>query len=202
MTDFILRESLKTGWLSGIYGLMRRVKRSAKGETLSGTIEPPLPPYSKDSLLSLVDCLSGSGRYHFSLAWDSFDAGQYRETIAHCYTSLFACFESPARAALLIAVAAHRSNLNTISTRFIPYIRPTEMTTRESELFAEIAADWQLLLIDHPKEWDQTESSQYFDNVDELIIAAEQNSGNFALLNVEENGLSRTSNPWLSMGTV
>jgi len=62
------RENLKSGPFGRLYQLVRKAKRLARREPLTGTVELPPEALGVNELLALAPVLTGHGRYYYSLA--------------------------------------------------------------------------------------------------------------------------------------
>jgi hypothetical protein len=128
-----LRESLKSGPLSGAYAFIRRRKRRLLRQPVSGAVPLTFPPLSVEELFGCLPRMRGHSRFQYSLglAYLERDLPCDRLRAAACLRSAEALgFESPER------VAVHRARLvsKREAARLVAGIEPFELTPKERSL--------------------------------------------------------------------
>ena len=133
-----LRESMKSGPLSGAYAFVRRRKRRLLRQPVAGAVPLTFPPLSVEQLFSCLPRMRGHSRFQYSLGLAYLDRNLPGDGLraAACLRSAETLgFESPER------VAVHRARLGNRreAARLVGGIEPFELTPKEQSLLEAVA---------------------------------------------------------------
>lgn len=133
----VLRDRFKSGALSGVYGVLRRAKRTMRGEPLAGDLPVQPSLITLPELQQMAARKPRAARVYYSQAHAWLEQGAMHSAaraLACLRCALYFGFESPERVALLSAVCAARSGLGGRARELCAALDVHDLTSEEVAL--------------------------------------------------------------------